>query len=129
METDSIVVDDNVNYPYQSLTQALPNTTPTNTTTSISMSTDGVFRTTYSWTTGDVTVTNNSTSVDANWLLNFAYHSNSAYSAYDAVPGWQVTNTVGDFVFDRNVTAEWIDEYGGIPTQSTQSTTYSYIDV
>lgn len=132
VETNNMLIDDQ-KYMYGSsedVTSVGPNTTPTNTTTSISLNSDSVGAS-WQWTTNAVNITNESDTTQAKWNLAFTKGTSTAESTYNATPGWQMTNNIGNFVFTRNITMTWRDyKYYAYPTwtDTAVSTTVSKPD-
>ena len=89
------------------MTQAQPNSTPQNSTATVTVGTDGVQ---YSWSfQTDATVwTNYSNSTTARWDVAFQGGS-TASSSYYSYPGWQATNDYSTFDYDRWVQSQFKD--------------------
>lgn len=113
-------------YPSQQLIAALPNTTISNTTYIIDLNGGS-----WSWTVPDLTVTNDSSpgQVIAEWELSFQSGSSVARTAYDGQPGWQMSNSVGPFVYTRTLAVQWHNyTFGYYTAQSTFSQFFSFPD-
>ncbi len=105
----------------EDVTASGPNDTNTNSTAIVSLSTDNI-GVSWSFPTNQSAWTNESDTSMAKENVAISPYSNTSETTYDPIPGWQMTNTYGDFVYTRTISASWMNWWTGIYTGTT---TYS----
>ncbi len=105
----------------EDVTASGPNDTNTNSTATVSLSTNNI-GVSWSFPTNQSVWTNESDTNVAKENVAISPYSNTSETTYDPLPGWQMTNTYGDFVYTRTISASWMNWWTGIYSTTT---TYS----
>lgn len=126
MNTSALSITD-IDYPDESVTATSPNSSNSETTRSISVGTSGVSYS-WSWSLGAVSIINDSDTSEANWSLSYTGGSNAADSTYDATPGWQMTNSAGPFMFNRDINVSFHNTVFQTGSSYSSSTTVNEPD-
>jgi hypothetical protein len=125
--TNSLLIND-TDYSGEQVTSFSPNSSASNTTVSVGVTTDGIGAS-WSWDLSSVSETSESDTNEAQWNIVFGGRSTASTNTYNSQPGWQMTNSFGSFMFDRNITVSWENWWLQDPwTDSTQTTTVSETD-
>lgn len=112
----------------EDVTASGPNDTNTNSTAIVSLSTNSVGMS-WSFPTNNSVWTNESDTSMAQENVAISPYSNTSETTYDPLPGWQMTNTYGNFVYTRTISASWMNWWTGIySSTTTYSTTVSEPD-